>query len=234
MEKLNSELARLYLPSGAVSEDALQAHMAGLAPLALADANGGVRAAALSFPVMRDHGEGHHWSRLCDVANELQTRFGLPAPAVSVSGDDGYCLWLSLEQPVTEAEMRALVASLRAAVMPDIPAVDAEVPLPPCQHPDTERWSAFIHPGMGASFADGSGLEIAPPLAGQAAFIEGLHSISAGQFADLWGQLRGSAPAPAPVRSVAPAGLLLKDATLEEIVQYLHSKNIEPTFRFLK
>lgn len=234
MEKLISELARLYLPSGAVSEDALQAHMAGQSPLALADANGGVRAAALSFPAMRDHAEGFHWSRLCDVANELQTRFGLPAPAVSVSGIDGYCLWLSLEQPVPEAEMQALVASLRTAVMPDIPSVDHAIPLPPCLHPDTERWSAFIHPGMGASFADGSGLEIAPPLAGQAAFIEGLHGISAGQLADLLAQLRPAVAVSAPTASPAPQGLLLKDATLEDIVQFLHSKNIEPSFRFLK
>jgi hypothetical protein len=32
---------------------------------------------------------------------------------------------------------------------------------------------------------------------------------------------------------VAPEGLLLKDATLEDIVRFLHSKNIEPTFRHL-
>lgn len=30
-----------------------------------------------------------------------------------------------------------------------------------------------------------------------------------------------------------PAGLLLKDATLEDIVKLLHSRNIEPTFRHL-
>jgi hypothetical protein len=28
-------------------------------------------------------------------------------------------------------------------------------------------------------------------------------------------------------------GLLLKDATLEDIVRHLHGQNIEPTFRFL-
>jgi hypothetical protein len=51
--------------------------------------------------------------------------------------------------------------------------------------------------------------------------------------------------APAPARPQArarsaaarpsslPDGLLLKDATLEDIVRHLHEKNIEPTFRFL-
>ena len=34
-------------------------------------------------------------------------------------------------------------------------------------------------------------------------------------------------------RASAAEGLLLRDATLEDIVGYLHSKNIEPTFRHL-
>lgn len=234
MEKLISELARLYLPSGAVTEAALRAHLDGAAPLGLAAGDGSLRAAALPFPVMRDEEEGHHWHRLCEVANELQTRYGLPAPAVSVSGANGYCLWLSLEQPLAAAHMRQLVDLLRAAVMPDIPLVDHAAPLPPCLHPDTGRWSAFIHPGMGASFADGSGLEIAPPLAGQAAFIEGLHSITGAQLQELMGRLGGAAQEAAPPRADVPAGLLLKDATLEDIVRHLHARNIEPTFRFIK
>jgi hypothetical protein len=41
-------------------------------------------------------------------------------------------------------------------------------------------------------------------------------------------------PPPAqPYASAAPDGLLLKDATLEDIVRFLHAKNIEPTFRHL-
>ena len=248
MEKLISELARLYLPGnlpgGAVTEAALNAHLTGAAPLATIAADGGTRVAVLAFPVMRDQEEGHHWTRLCDVANTLQTRFGLPAPAVSVSGADGYGLWLSLEHPVPAADMRAFVQLLRQAVMADVPDIaDAAhaAPLPPCLHPATGKWSAFIHPGMGASFADGSGLDIAPPLAGQAAFIEGLHSLSMTQFNDVLRQLRGAPPAAAPAPVAVPAqagatpqGLLLKDATLEDIVQFLHAKNIEPTFRFLK
>ena len=35
---------------------------------------------------------------------------------------------------------------------------------------------------MGASFADESGLDMAPPAAGQVAFLEGLQSIGADQF----------------------------------------------------
>lgn len=240
MEKLISELGRLYLPAGVVTNAAWEAHLHGAAALALAGLDGAVRAVALPFPVLRDQEEGHHWRRLCDVANDLQTRFGLPAPAVSVSGDNGYCLWLSLEQPMPAADAARLLALLHAAVMPDLPAPGPAPVLPPCLHPASGRWSAFIHPGMGASFADGSGLEMAPPLSGQVAFIEGLHSITPDQVADLQRQLQppptASAPAPQQRPAAAPGtdGLLLKDATLEDIVAFLHAKNIEPTFRFIQ
>ena len=43
-----------------------------------------------------------------------------------------------------------------------------------------------------------------------------------------------TAPAPAPVAAAGnPDTLLLKDATLEDIVRHLHALNIEPTFRHL-
>ena len=80
----------------------------------------------------------------------------------------------------------------------------------------------------------------APPLAGQAAFLEGLQSISEKQFLHALGTLRHThgdaapvASAPALERGADTGGLLLKDATLEDIVRFLHSKNIEPTFRHL-
>jgi hypothetical protein len=70
-------------------------------------------------------------------------------------------------------------------------------------------------------------------------FLEGLHSIDAEQFAHALDSLRQKqSPKPAPAPAAAPArspatGLLLKDATLEDIVAFLHAKNIEPTFRHL-
>jgi hypothetical protein len=104
-------------------------------------------------------------------------------------------------------------------------------------------WAAFIHPGLGASFADESGLDMAPPLAGQVAFLEAVQSTSEAQFLhalNMLEQSHGSSPTPTPTHSIpAPGptgvgdGLLLKDATLEDIVKFLHSKNIEPTFRHL-
>jgi hypothetical protein len=85
---------------------------------------------------------------------------------------------------------------------------------------------------MGASFADESGLDMAPPAAGQVAFLEGLDSIAPGQFAQALARLEApAAPVAAPPPPAAD-GLLLKDATLEDIVRVLHARGIEPTFRF--
>lgn len=244
MQKLISELTRLYLPAGGLSAEALGPHLLGQTTLAidLTTGDGLTRALVIAFDKTSDGGDAH-WSRVCSVANALQAELGLPAPAVSVSGVNGYGLWLSLETPVPVAQAQQFLALLRKAYFPEIElrpdTVGAPVELPPCLHQSTGRWAAFIHPGMGASFADESGLEMAPPFAGQAGFLEGLKSIGEAQFLRAIETLQQSqaaastSSAPAPVRVAAADGLLLKDATLEDIVQFLHAKNIEPTFRHL-
>jgi hypothetical protein len=66
-----------------------------------------------------------------------------------------------------------------------------------------------------------------------------LQSIGEAQFQHGLVMLRkshGAAPTasvPAVPCAVDVDGLLLKDATLEGIIRFLHSKNIEPTFRHL-
>ena len=254
MHKLISELTRLYLPAGAVSPQALTRHIVGETTLAidLATEDGQVRAIVVAFPKMA-HGEpAQHWNYLCATANGLQAELGLPAPAVSISGADGYALWLSLETSIPKAREQDFLELLRQAYFPNMAlggdAASAPVELPPCRNLRTGKWAAFIHPGMGAAFADESGLEMAPPLAGQAAFLEGVRSIDEAQFRHALALLRQShGPAPRPPTHdfsapVAPAlqrvaateeTLLLKDATLEDIVRFLHAKRIEPTFKHL-
>ena len=202
MTKLNEELKRLYqgAPEGAT------------------------RCMALTFRRQPDDGEAGHWERLCEVANALQSELGWPAPAVSISGDGAYGLWLSLEQAVPLAQAHELARLLSARYCPG--ADSAPPPLPPHLNQASGKWAAFIHPRRGASFAGDEGLEMQPPEAGQVALLEGLESIGAAAFAQALGQLQP--------QSRATEGLLLKDATLEDIVKFLHSKNIEPTFRFLK
>jgi hypothetical protein len=264
-DKLVAELTRLYLAPEGATRDALAQHVLGQHTRAtkLTTADGLTRALAIPFRKAAGGEEGRHWTRLCEVANALQAELGLPAPAVSIDGASAYYLWLSLGSPVPASQAQDFLELLRRTYAPEIEfapdAATAPVYLPPCLNPRSGKWAAFIHPGMGASFADESGLDMAPPLAGQAAFLEGLDSIDEAQFAQAMRKLQQPAaalketapppdarPASAPAsaaQSVAQAasapggavaeGLLLKDATLEDIVRFLQAKHIEPTFRFL-
>jgi hypothetical protein len=265
MEKLIAELTRLYLAPEAVTREALAQHILGKTTLAipLTTADGQTRALAIPFRKTAGGQEGLHWDRLCAVANALQADLGLPAPAVSINGATAFHLWLSFDPPLPANAAQSFLELLRAAYFPEIElapdAATAPVYLPPCLNPRSGQWAAFIHPGMGASFAAESGLEMTPPLAGQVGFLEGLDSIGEEQFQSVLRKLQ-PAPAtapestppasaalpadtpvaaprpgttPAPQAAAAPDGLLLKDATLEDIVRLLHARNIEPTFRFI-
>ena len=255
MHTLISELQRLYLREGHdPGPAALAAQLAGEAPVALhLLGNDG----SLSTLVMAFGGKGggeQHWSELVIIANALQQELDLPAPAVSVSGSDTFNLWLSLAAPVPVAQAQQFVQLLRRAFLPESgrvlasapPADLADLPLPPHLHA-SGKWSAFIHPGMGAAFADEAGLDMAPTPAGQLALLENLRSMSVQQFDQALAKLqqhlgvaqteRPAATSLAPSANVPEApeaptsGLLLQDATLEDIVRWLHARNIEPTFR---
>jgi hypothetical protein len=248
-------LTRLYLPAYTTSPDALARHLQGQASVAvdLATLDGRVRALAIPFVRAKGEHDEQHWLRLCDMANGWQEDLGLPAPAVSIDGADGYRLWLSLAAPVPAEQARRFVEALCDRYCPEmsLPAglVDAPVELPPSLNARSGKWAAFIHPGMGTSFADDPGLDMAPPPAGQIAFLEGLESIAADAFRQALDKLApaqpqpvAEAPAAAPVPLAAdapraandaafPGDLLLREATLEDIVRFLHAKGIEPTFR---
>jgi len=242
MDKLIAALTRLYLMPDAATPDALARHFGGAPPLAvpLVSAQGDTRAIVIDFPPRRDAGPEQHWTDLCAVANRLQQDAGFPAPAVSISGACSFRLWLSLAEPVPVGDTRRLTALLRENHFPDLAlqALDA-VELPPFQNPASGKWAAFIHPGMGAAFAEEAGLDIRPPAAAQLAFLEGLDSIGKTAFFDALAAMKQADAAPAaaqPVPAMATgdtgdAGLLLKDATLEDIVRHLHARGIEPSFR---
>ncbi|MEN3276792.1 MAG: hypothetical protein V7631_2582 [Massilia sp.] len=245
MEKLIAQLLRLYIPAGTLAPQSLADHLLGRTrdapPLVTAD--GLTRCVVIPFDKALDGAGRDGWTRLCEAAHALQADHGLPAPAVSIDGEHGFCLWISLETPVPAALADRFVERVRAAWSPGSalrggPRVAA---LPPCLNRHTGKWAAFIHPGMGASFADEPGLDIAPPPAAQAAFLEDLESAGLAPFQRAVDALAApqqiapaaAAPLPAPAASAAAAdGLLLKDATLEDIVRFLHAKNIEPSFRF--
>jgi hypothetical protein len=242
MHKLISELRRLYLLNDQRYDDeSLGWHLSGETTLAvdLANAAGLTRALVIDFHKAPNE---QHWTRLCDVANALQTELGLPAPAVSVSGGTSYGLWLSLASPIPTEQARRFLALLHKAYFEDehIDLGRTAVEIPPCLHHATGLWGAFINPGMGASFADELGLEMQPPISAQTAFLEGLQSIGDAEFAKALDLLQQKQPAeaaephaPAAATKTTTEGLLLKDATLEDIIAHLHAMNIEPTFRHL-
>lgn len=237
MDKLIAQLLRLYLMPDAAPPAALD----GQPPVALVSGEGLSRAIVIDFPRRREAGPERHWLDLCAVANTLQERFGFPAPAVSITGDTGYRLWLSLAEALPEGDIRRFLAMLRDAHFPELELQpNGQVQLPPSLNARSGKWAAFIHPGMGASFAEEAGLEMAPPAAAQLAFLEGLDSIGKQQFMDALVSLKqAETPAAPPLQPALPAagataaqeGLLLQDATLEDIVRHLHALGIEPTFR---
>lgn len=231
MQNLTSELQRLYLlPGQQVDGQAVN----------LVGADGVTRALVIDF---HQAPEELHWARLCDVANALQTELGLPAPAVSVSGGECYRLWLSLARPIPEAQAKQFLALLHKAYFEDeqIDFGRSRIDLPPALNHATGLWAAFINPSMGGALAEDLGLEMAPPEAAQAAFLERLESITEEEFAQALATLRrkhDAAPAavqapamPSAASGVEPQDLLLRDATLEDIVRHLHALGIEPTFR---
>lgn len=248
---LNAEITRLYrLDSDTDSQ-----------PLELVSATGLTRTMVLEFRRKPGQVVARHWDNLCRMANHLQQQLDLPAPAVSISGQSSYQLWLSLSHAVPVEQAETFLLQLCARYFPDVLADELDwLPQHGGQHTQTSvecpprqqnngLWSAFIHPGMGAAFEEEAGLEVEPPAAGQAAFLERLHSISESQWthacALLQSQQSVAAPAAASastdsITAVQPSrastsndGLLLKDATLEDIIRHLHERNIEPTLRHL-
>lgn len=252
MQELIAELTRLYLLDGqqydgqALSPALLEQQLRGETTLALPLVSGAglTRTLVLHFDGANSGKGEQQWEALCAIANAMQNQLDLPAPAVSIDGANGYALWLSLASPVPVAQARRFAALLRQAHSPDT-AMQTDAPadpddsaaLPPHLHPVSGKWAAFIHPGMGASFADEPGLDMAPPMAAQTAFLASLKCITSAQFAQALQRLEPRHDAAAPVIASTPVpasdGLLLRDATLDDIVRFLHAKNIEPTFRYL-
>ena len=258
MQQLISELSRLYLLENQLvfeglereqpvplAAGRLEQHLLGLKTLTLelVSPAGLGRAIVLDFSAGGAARGEQQWRALCCIANAVRDSLDLAAPAVSISGH-GFQLWLSLAAPVAAADIAEFAGLLHAAYLPDDKdkgngLLVTRVELPPGRQAGG-KWAAFIHPGMGASFADEPALEMAPPVGAQVGFLEGLRSIGAAEFSQALAALRGrqspaavvaeQAPAPAPA---ANDGLLLKDATLEDIVRHLHARRIEPTFRHL-
>ena len=197
MNRLTSEWKRLYLLPGqapAAEEIDLDAAHAGLV-----DPRGRVRALVLELA------RPAAWEPLATVWRGVQADLELPAPAIAVSGVDGYQLWFSLAEPVAAAQAAAFlealrlrylgeVARARVTLLPmlELPSAAAagQQPEPAVRHArmvpalqaQTGNWSAFLAPDLAPVFTDEPWLDIPPNPAGQADLLAKLDSIEAADF----------------------------------------------------
>ncbi|HWS27856.1 MAG TPA: hypothetical protein VN259_14940 [Xanthomonadales bacterium] len=175
-DRLQAELQRLYLPQRGAHADA---------DASLIDPHG-ARAMLLELARPAD------WEQLSKVWRGVQTDLELPAPAIAVSGSDGFALWFSLAEPVPLVQAHAFLQALCARYLPELPARRLRLMptaddaasqqagyaqfLPPRQQP-SGYWSAFIAADLAPIFADTPWLDSAPGNDGQAGILSPLASI---------------------------------------------------------
>ena len=185
MNRLKAELRRLYLPSNPKADDANSDASGLISP------EGAVRAMVLELSRPAD------WNALSVLWQGVQTDLELPAPAIAVSGIDGYQLWFSLSEPVTAAEANRFLESLRLRYLDKIapgridlrPSVDASTlrhiqhaKVVPTLREETDRWSAFIAPDLAAVFSEEPWLDVCPSPDAQADVLCRLVSIKNTDF----------------------------------------------------
>ena len=132
------------------------------------------------------------WPVLASFYESLQIDEELPAQAIAVT-PSGYQLWLSLANPVSVAEARKFLMHLQAkylaalpagrvVLLPDTANAVSKLPVIPNFDPESQKWAAFIDPGMGSMFIDEPGLDIAPNPERQADLMTSVKSISSQMF----------------------------------------------------
>jgi hypothetical protein len=166
------------------------------------------------------------WDRLAAVWQGVQTDFGLPAPAIAVSGTDGHWLWFSLAEAVPSARAAAFVAGLRARYLAELP-MERTVLMPsitqgepdsgcwqpadhlPCREVLPGQWSAFVAADLARIFEDEPWLDRVPNPNAQADVLTRLVPTPMADFERALGRLAPPAPAdsaPSPHSLVVAAG----------------------------
>ncbi len=207
MNRLQSEIRRLYLPRASEDTDADAA--------SLIDARGATR--ALVLEVARQAG----WEAVDRTWHGVQAELELPAPAVAVNGCDGFQLWFSLEEPVGTPDAQAFLDGLRRRFLADVAAdlvrmmpsqavaVAAsavhERPVPAEQTPP-DRWSAFVAPDLAALFVDTPWLDFVPRSDGQADLLRSLKSIGREAFEAVSARLGQAAHRAHPLGTESASG----------------------------
>ena len=224
MNPLQTELRRLYL-----------------AP------EGQVRALVLELARPAD------WSLLAPLWRGVQTELALPAPAIAVSGVDGYQLWFSLAEPVPALEGAVFLDALRRhylgpvtasriSLAPSLAAPEAQptLPVPGQQQDASDHWSAFVAPDLAPIFADEPWLDQPPSPDAQASVLARLQSIQPTAFAAALARLRPAAPSELSPQTLARVGqpqepkafllALMNDPALELRLRIEAAKALLPYF----
>lgn len=174
MDRLQSELQRLYLPTAAC-------------------AGGGVRAMVLEIAGPTA------WQELARLWQAVQAELDLPAPAIAVNGVDGYQAWFSLAEPVAADQVERFLSGLRAkylaAVPPERVRTQQASALPPAQ-PGVGHWSSFVAPDLAPLFADEPWLDQPPGRDAQADLLSRIASAKPEAFDRACARL-ADRPAPA-------------------------------------
>lgn len=222
MNRLNTELHRLYLTSDAEDGDSSGT------PPRLVGRNARVRALVLGLARPAD------WSALSAVWQGVQADLELPAPGIAVSGTDGLQLWFSLLQPVTLEQAQTFLQGLRLRYLGHIaparvearPQADATAPGQlvharpvPAALEGTDNWSAFVSSDLAAVFAEEPWLDLPPGPDAQAELLSRLASIAPANFELALARLGPTAatdtplsPRPAAAGPSAPPGATSGDA----------------------
>ncbi len=179
MNRLQAQWYRLYLPRS------LPHPGQGCDGFDLVDPDGRVRAMVLELAGPAG------WDELSNVWQGVQVDLQMPAPAIAVSGLDGYQLWFSAAQALPTQQALAFLEGLRrrylAGIAPErirmTPSPEATQAttarlarqLPPAQVA-SERWSAFVAPDLAGMFAHEPWLDHPPGADAQADLLSRLES----------------------------------------------------------
>jgi hypothetical protein len=156
LNRLQAELQRLYLPPAAGPTDP------------------GSRALVLELA------RPASWDSLARVWRGVQADLDLPAPAIAVSGSDGYQLWFSCLQPVPVAQALGFLEALRQRYLGEVAPERIGMHPRPVALPPTEmttgHWSAFVAPDLAAVFVDEPWIDLPPGADAQADLLSRLAS----------------------------------------------------------
>ncbi len=205
MDRLTTELHRLYLPQGLDTEHPVD-------DAGLVTPSGLTRAISieLAHPISVDT-VGRFWQ-------QLQDDWGLPAPAIAISGSDAYQLWISLDTSIPVNQAHQWTLRLVEHALSDVPnqsvrlwpnAQGTHTRLPPGLHAPN-RWSAFVSPGLASLFSDERWLETPPSIDAQADLLLRLKPLSGPDLQRIAQALNKAAtkatPTPHAPSELAPIG----------------------------